>query len=59
LRVGTELAADVGACDGELSLGAITAEVAVLLEVDAIELAAGVVTQVRELVIDGILVLPM
>jgi hypothetical protein len=57
LRVGTELAAVVGACDGELSLGAITAAVAELLEVDGVGLAAEMVAQARELVIDGILVL--
>ena len=58
LRVGTEFAAVVGACDGELSLGAIVAAVAELLEIDGLELAASIVIQARELVIDGILVLP-
>jgi methylase of polypeptide subunit release factors len=58
LRVGTELAAVVGACDGELILGAIVAAVAELLEIDGLELAESTVIQARELVIDGILILP-
>ena len=59
LQVGTELAAVVGACDGELSLGAIVAAVAELLEIEPDELVASLVPQVRELVIDGVLTLPM
>jgi hypothetical protein len=52
------LAAVVGACDGELILGAIVAAVAELLEIDGLELAESTVIQARELVIDGILILP-
>ncbi|HTL42003.1 MAG TPA: methyltransferase [Pseudolysinimonas sp.] len=55
VRVGTALAAVVGACDGELSLGAIIMAVASLLEVDAPELIAEVIPEVRELVIGGLL----
>ena len=52
---GTALAAVVGACDGELELGAICAAVAQLLEVDAAELEAEVIPLVRELVLVGML----
>ena len=53
--LGTALAAVVGACDGTLPLGVICDAVAELLEVDAEELAAEVVPQVRELVLTGLL----
>ncbi|CAN5146383.1 methyltransferase [soil metagenome] len=53
--LGTALAAVVGACDGTLPLGAICDAVAELLEVDAAELTAEVLPQVRELVLVGIL----
>jgi methylase of polypeptide subunit release factors len=52
---GTALAAVVGACDGSLTVGAICEAVADLLEVDAAELTAEVVPQVRELVFTGFL----
>jgi methylase of polypeptide subunit release factors len=55
LRVGTELAAIVGACDGELSLGAIVVAVAELLELDLDELRRTTVAEARELLVDGIL----
>jgi methylase of polypeptide subunit release factors len=55
VRTGTALAAVVGACDGDLTLGAIVAAVAAILEVDASELAAEIVPEVRELVIGGML----
>jgi len=55
LRVGTELAAIVGACDGELMLGAIVQAVAELLDLDAVELRRVTVAEVRELLIAGIL----
>jgi len=55
LRVGTELAAIVGACDGELSLGAIVVAVAELLEVDLAELRRTTVAEARDLLVDGIL----
>jgi methylase of polypeptide subunit release factors len=53
--LGTALAAVVGACDGTLPVGAICDAVAELLEVDAAELAAEVIPQVRELVLTGLL----
>jgi len=53
--LGTALAAVVGACDGTLPLGAICDAVAELLEVDAAELTAEVLPQVRELVLVGML----
>jgi hypothetical protein len=55
VSLGTALAAVVGACDGTLALGAICAAVAQLLEVDADQLAAEVLPQVRELVLTGLL----
>lgn len=56
--VDTALSALVGACDGELSLGAIVGALAQLLQVDEEALASQLVPQVRELVDDGILLLP-
>lgn len=56
LRVGTELAAIVGACDGELPLGAIVTAVAQLLGLDAAELERSTVAEVRILLVDGFLV---
>lgn len=55
VRCDTALAAFVGACDGELSGGQISAALAALLEVDAGALAAELVGQVRGLAIDGLL----
>jgi methylase of polypeptide subunit release factors len=55
VQVGTALAAVVGACDGELGLGAILGAVASILEVDEAELTAEIVPEVRELVIAGML----
>lgn len=55
VRAGTALAGLVGACDGELTLGQIVAGIAVLLDVEAAELAAELLPQVRELVRDGLL----
>jgi len=52
---GTVLAAVVGTCDGELSIGAICAAIAQLLEVDADELLAEVLPSIRELVFVGML----
>lgn len=51
----TALAALIGACDGELSVGAICAALAQLLEVDEAALTADLLPAVRELVLDGIL----
>lgn len=53
--VGTALAALVGACDGELSLGAIIAAVAEVLEVDAIALREELAPAVRDLLLTGML----
>jgi methylase of polypeptide subunit release factors len=55
LRVDTALAAIVGACDGELALGAIIGAVAELLEVDATELEGATLGEVRELLVAGFL----
>lgn len=55
IPVGTALAAVVGACDGELSIGAICDAVAELLDVDGQALAAEVEPQVRDLVLTGFL----
>lgn len=52
----TLLAAAVGACDGELSLGQIADALATLLEVDASAAREALVTGVRELVWFGVLV---
>ena len=53
--LGTALAAVVGACDGELSIGAICAAVADLLEVDEADLRSEVLPDIRELVTVGML----
>ncbi|TQO22730.1 methyltransferase family protein [Paramicrobacterium agarici] len=55
IPVDTALAALVGACDGDLSVGAITAALAQLLEVDERALRAQLLPRVREFVDDGIL----
>lgn len=51
----TALAALVGACDGELAVGAIVGALSQLLEVDENALLAEVLPQLRELVSDGFL----
>ncbi|MDQ1581577.1 MAG: hypothetical protein QOD05_2352, partial [Microbacteriaceae bacterium] len=51
----TALAAVIGACDGELSIGAITAAIAQLLDVDEEALRAEVLPRIRELVEVGVL----
>ena len=56
--LGTAVAAVVGACDGELSVGAICAAVSELLGVDERELLAEVLPSIREFVTVGMLVLP-
>ncbi len=58
LRADTALAAVVGACDGELPLGAIVDAVAELLDVDAAALRPAIAAEVRELVADGIVLPP-
>ena len=54
----TALAAVVGACDGELSIAAITAAVASLLHVEEAAVLDSVLPRVRELVATGMLRLP-
>nr|WP_243847237.1 methyltransferase [Microbacterium ulmi] len=49
------LAALVGACDGDLPVGALVAAIADLLEVDAAALRADLLPRVRELVFTGFL----
>jgi hypothetical protein len=51
----TGLAALVGACDGELSIRAIIAAIAELLEVDRATLAGDLMPRVRDLVVTGFL----
>jgi SAM-dependent methyltransferase len=53
--LGTAVAAVVGACDGELSIGVICAAVAELLDVDESELLAEVLPTIREFVTVGVL----
>ena len=55
LPLDTGLAALVGACDGELSVRAIIAAIAQLLEVDAAALSAELLPSIRELVTTGFL----
>lgn len=55
VEVGTGLAGVLGACDGELTLAQVIASVAGLLDVDAGALAAELLPQVRQLVVDGFL----
>src|ERR1019366_9363236 len=51
----TAVAAVVGACDGELSIGAICSAVSELLDVDEGELLAEVLPGIREFVTVGVL----
>lgn len=53
VRADTVLAGVVGACDGELTLGQITAGVAVLLDQPVGEVRAQVLPQLRQLLVDG------
>ena len=55
ITLDTALAALVGACDGELSVGAIVAALAELLEVDEAALARELLLAVRTLMGDGML----
>ncbi|WP_229715093.1 DUF7059 domain-containing protein [Subtercola lobariae] len=55
VSLGTALAALVGACDGELSIGQICGAIAHLLDVNELELLVEVLPSVRELIIDGFL----
>jgi len=51
----TALAAFVGACDGDLSVAAITGALAQITGVDEAALAADLLPRVRDLVLDGLL----
>lgn len=55
IEVDSALAALVGACDGDLPIGALVDAIAQLLEVDATELRADVLPRVRELIATGFL----
>ncbi|WIE77239.1 methyltransferase [Curtobacterium sp. MCSS17_007] len=54
----TALAAFVGACDGELSVAAITGAIAQITGVDEAALSADLLPRVRDLVLDGLLLAP-
>ena len=54
----TALAALIGACDGELAVGAIAGALAELLEVSERDLTAELLPRVRELLDDGFLLPP-
>ncbi|QNO38397.1 class I SAM-dependent methyltransferase [Protaetiibacter sp. SSC-01] len=58
LKVDAALAAVVGACDGELPLGAIVGAVAQLLDVDPDAMRPAILVELRELVADGFLLPP-
>lgn len=55
IELDTGLAALVGACDGELTVGAIVAAIAQLLDADEAALAADLLPAVRALIDDGML----
>lgn len=54
-RVDAALAGVVGACDGELTLGAVVDAVAELLREDPLGVRRGVLPQVRQLLVEGFL----
>ncbi|MCC2335538.1 DUF7059 domain-containing protein [Cellulomonas wangsupingiae] len=58
VQAGTALAAFVGACDGELTVGQIVGALGALLDVPAADVAADVLPTVRGLLTDGLLTLP-
>lgn len=58
VQLDTALAALVGACDGELAVGAIIAALAQLLDADEDALRADLLPRVRELLDDGFLLPP-
>ena len=58
VSVSTELAAFVGACDGELSVEAICVALAQLMDVPEGELNGHLLPRVRALIEDGVLTLP-
>ncbi|HHV21854.1 MAG TPA: methyltransferase [Propionibacterium sp.] len=55
VEVDTALGGVLGACDGDLPLGAIISAVAGLLEVDAERLVADLLPRIRQLLADGML----
>jgi methylase of polypeptide subunit release factors len=55
VEVGTELAAVLGACDGELALGELLNAVATVLAADAEKLTESLLPQLRELILTGFL----
>ncbi|MGO1318001.1 MAG: DUF7059 domain-containing protein [Cellulomonadaceae bacterium] len=55
VRASTGLAALVGACDGELTVGSVIGAIAALLEVPEADLAAELLPEVRGLLRDGFL----
>lgn len=55
VKADTALAAVLGALDGDLTLGQVLAAVAAVLEVDPAELAAGVLPEVRNALLDQLL----
>ena len=57
IKADTALAAVLGALDGDLTLGQVLAAVAQVLEVDGSELAAQVLPEVREALLDQLLVI--
>jgi hypothetical protein len=57
-RASTAVAAMVGACDGELTLGQIAEALAVLLEADAARLRTELISAARTLLLDGLLTAP-
>nr|WP_188741789.1 methyltransferase [Agromyces bauzanensis] len=58
VELDTGLAAQVGACDGELTVGAVVSAIAQLLEVDEAALGADLLPAVRAFIDDGMLLLP-
>ncbi|AWB87779.1 SAM-dependent methyltransferase [Mycetocola zhujimingii] len=56
VRMDTALSALVGASDGDLTIGAVIAAIAQLLEVDVAELLAELMPRVRSLIDDGFLI---
>ena len=55
IEVDPALAALVGACDGDLSVGPLIGAIAQLLEVDAEDLRADLLPRIRELIVTGFL----
>jgi hypothetical protein len=58
VQLDTGLAAEVGACDGELAVGAIVSALGELLDASVADLTAELLPQVRQLLDDGFLLPP-